>query len=86
MGPQMGWVVKSWRVDGQQIAAGREVADARAYLEALEQVGVETRRQVREQRRALRAPSPPEPAPRAPRRAVLRESPLTELFRATAQG
>jgi hypothetical protein len=87
MGSKMGWVVKSWRVDAQQIAAGREVADARAYLDALEQVGVETRRQVREHRRALRSADPqPAPVPRAPRRAVLRESPLTELFRATAQG
>jgi hypothetical protein len=80
----MGWVVKSWRVDAHELVrekAARELADACAYLDALEQVGVETRRQVREQRRELRAADPPRR-----RRAVLRESPLTELFRATAQG
>jgi hypothetical protein len=82
----MGWVVKSWRVDAQQIVreiATREVADASAYLDALEQVGIDTRRQVQEQRLALRADAP---ATRRPARAVLRESPLTELFRATTQG
>jgi hypothetical protein len=87
----MGWVVKSWRVDAQQIAqeaALREVADACAYLDVLEQMGVDTRHQVQQQRLALRAPAPAAPAPasRRPGRAVLRESPLTELFRATAQG
>jgi hypothetical protein len=86
--------------------AAREASDAIAYLEALEQFGIQTRLRVREQRRTLRAvPSPAAPpeAPPArphegeqrlrpkakgggrsrPGRATLRDSPLTELFRAT---
>ncbi len=77
-------------------AAERETADAAAYLEALETFGVLTRRLVRERRGELRsdpgAPAtPPEPvaAPEPRRitarrgRATMRESPLTDLFRAT---
>jgi hypothetical protein len=72
----MGWVVTSWRSEALERAA-REVADADAYLQALEQLGVETRERVREQRHTRR---PPPPAGVA----RLRESPLAELFRATA--
>jgi hypothetical protein len=106
----MGWVVKSWRSDALEMVrntAARETADARAYLQELEEMGLETRRLVHEQRQELRArrepPPPPRrverqpaapperarrepPPPRRLERAVLRESPLTELFRATAQG
>ncbi|MDX6345641.1 MAG: hypothetical protein QOF84_431 [Streptomyces sp.] len=75
--------------------AAREVADAIAYLEVLEQLGVQTRLAVERQRGLVRAePAPgPEPAaeaapvgpaPTRRRRATLHDSPLTELFRATA--
>jgi hypothetical protein len=77
-------------------AAARETADALAYLEVLERLGEETLRAVRAQRPRRAAPAqapvaPPEPPPEELRvkhgrrsRASLRESPLTELFRATA--
>jgi hypothetical protein len=102
----MGWVVKSWNTesaravvadaerDARRItrAAEREVADARAYLSALEQFGDATLAQVRERRSELRAAVPrvrpldPEPAPRPRRRrASMRDSPLTELFRTTTR-
>jgi hypothetical protein len=77
--------------------AARETADASAYLEALETFGVLTRRLVRERRAELRsgeadeAPAPAlEVAPAPPRitarrgRATMRDSPLADLFRATA--
>jgi hypothetical protein len=103
----MGWVVKSWNTeraravvadaerDARRVtrAAEREVADARAYLTALEQFGDTTLAQVREHRSELRAGAPrvrpldPEPAPRPRRqRASMRDSPLTELFRTTTRG
>lgn len=76
--------------------AARETTDATAYLEALETFGLLTRRLVRERRGALRAdpvapaqPPAPVAAPEPPRitarrgRATMRESPLTDLFRAT---
>ena len=92
----MGWVVKSWNAEAvDQIVtdtARRELADGIAYLEQLETFGVLTRRLVREKRAALRAPAPPPPpAPRITarrgggrRRATMRDSPLADLFRATA--
>ena len=74
-------------------AAARETADAIAYLEVLERLGQETLEAIRAQRRpaaADKAVSVPEPPPDEIRvkpgrraRASLRESPLTELFRAT---
>jgi hypothetical protein len=74
-------------------AAARETADALAYLEVLERLGEETLEAVRAQRRPPdeQPVAPPEPPPgrirvkhgRRPR-ASMRESPLTELFRATA--
>ena len=91
----MGWVVKSWNAEAVDRmvsdAARRELADGIAYLEELETFGVLTRRLVREKRAELPSPAPPPPAPvAAPRitarrgRATMRESPLAELFRATA--
>jgi hypothetical protein len=74
----MGWVVTSWRNEALERAA-REVADAEAYLRALEELGVQTRERVRVQRHTLRTPPP---APAGVSR--LRQSPLAELFRATA--
>jgi hypothetical protein len=78
-------------------AAARETADAVAYLEVLERLGRETLDVVRAQRGARATGpeeppvAPPEPPPEAirvkharARRASMRESPLTELFRATA--
>jgi hypothetical protein len=80
-------------------AAARETADAAAYLDVLEALAVDTRRQVAGERRRLREarpasgppptpPTPPEDPAREirvrPGRASLRESPLAELFRATA--
>jgi hypothetical protein len=75
-------------------AAAREVADAVAYLEILEQLGVQTRLAVERQRAQVRSqpPSPDPPAEPVPlpvpparrRRATLHDSPLTELFRATS--
>jgi hypothetical protein len=74
----MGWVVTSWRSEALERAA-REVADADAYLRALEDLGIETRERVRAQRLTVRpGPAPPAGVAR------LRESPLAELFRATA--
>jgi hypothetical protein len=93
----VGWVVKSWR--GETLAretlaaaehearrlrcdAVREYIDAAAYLEELERFGEQTLADVRGRRRLVR---PPEAAP-VPRRAraTMRNSPLGELFRATA--
>ena len=90
----MGWVVKSWNAEAVDRivsdSARRELADGIAYLEELETFGVLTRRLVREKRAALHTPPPPPVAPRpAPRitarrgRARMRDSPLSELFRAT---
>jgi len=77
-------------------AAGREAGDAAAYLRVLEDLGAELREDVRRRRRA---PAPlPLPLPVPPRRPVaepgerdagngrarLRDSPLSELFRASA--
>ena len=106
----MAWIVTSWRTEALAAAerearritrtATREVADADAYLAALEGFGVETRGEVRRRRLELRADGPGAATPattRAPAvpatpnrgarpgRARLRESPLTELFRATAE-
>jgi hypothetical protein len=94
----MAWIVTSWRSEALAAAerearrisrhATREVADADAYLEALERFGVETRGAVRQQRIRLRTDGPGATtagASRKPGRARLRESPLTELFRATAE-
>lgn len=88
----MGWVVKSWNAEAVDRIVGdtarRELADGIAYLEELETFGVLTRRLVREKRAELRTPAPPHP--RAPRitarrgRATMRDSPLAELFRASA--
>ena len=90
----MGWVVKSWNAEAVDRivsdTARRELADGIAYLEELETFGVLTRRLVREERGELRTPPPP--PLRAPRitarrgrgRATMRDSPLAELFRATA--
>ena len=94
----MAWKVTSWRSEALVAAdrearritrnATREVADAADYLAALEHFGVETRGEVRRRRLELRADDPGAAA-RAPRprhgRARLRESPLIELFRATAE-
>ncbi len=94
----MGWVVKSWKTeelaarvladaerDAQRLsrAAGREAADATAYLLALEEFGVKTREAVRRRRRAESRPSEAG-APARVGRATLHDSPLAELFRATA--
>jgi hypothetical protein len=98
-GVRMGWIVTSWRSDALAAAerearrvsrgAAREVADARAYLDALERFGADTRAEVRRQRVALRTDGAGAATPVASRRktarASLRESPLTELFRATAE-
>lgn len=101
----MAWKVTSWRNEALAAAerearritrtATREVADAEAYLAALEHFGVDTRGEVRRRRLELRAdgstprrgPRPAATTDRPPRpgRARLRESPLTELFRATAE-
>lgn len=62
-------------------AATREAADATAYLLALEELGVQTREAVRCRRRAESQPSD---APARVGRATLHDSPLAELFRATA--
>ena len=83
----MAWIVTSWRNEALTVAA-REVADADAYLAALERFGVDTRGEVRRQRLELRADGPGATTVRAarkPARARLRESPLSELFRATAE-
>jgi len=72
--------------------AARETADAAAHLDALEQVGEETLRMVRARRAGARPEArlvvAPEPltvrARRNPRRASLRESPLNDLLKATA--
>ena len=75
--------------------AAREAANAAAYLLVLEELGSDLREGLRRQRRA--APGHPEPLPvpakrpapaaceiKATRgRATLRDSPLTDLFRAT---
>ena len=102
----MAWIVTSWRSDALEAAerearrasrrAAREVADAGAYLDALERFGIDTRGDVRRQRVALRTDGPGAATPtrrattstRRPttstRRASLHESPLGELFRATS--
>jgi hypothetical protein len=90
----MGWVVKSWNAEAVDRivsdTARRELADGIAYLEELETFGVLTRRLVREKRAELRSAPEPEAPPAPPRitarrgRATMRDSPLTELFRATA--
>lgn len=75
------------------VAAEREARrlnrGAARELEALERLGVQTRAAVRRRRGELRA-TPPAAAPaRAAKpngRATLRDSPLAELFRATAAG
>jgi hypothetical protein len=77
-------------------AARREAADADAYLAELERFGHDTREQVAEHRRGLRAERPEHVAvvPEEPTgpisvrkgRATLRDSPLSELFRATDLG
>lgn len=92
----MGWIVTSWKTerlaalvmdeaerDARRLrrAAGREAADATAYLLALEEFGVETREAVRNRRRAE---SPPSDTAARVGRATLHDSPLAELFRATA--
>jgi hypothetical protein len=64
-------------------AAGREAADAAACLLALEEFGVQTREAVRRRRREESRPSEVA-APARVGRATLHESPLAELFRATA--
>jgi len=97
----MGWVVKSWRIDALTELVGaatvRELADAVAYLAALEAFGVQTRDQVAAQRRLLCPPRLVVPEARNPavvrvagrparrRRATLHDSPLPELFAAAAQ-
>jgi hypothetical protein len=104
----MAWVVTSWRHEALQAAerrarqlerrAAREIADADAYLTALERFGVDTRREVRRWRVALRtdgsgasvevretAPARPARPARRTDRARLRDSPLAELFRATGE-
>ena len=97
----MGWVVKSWRIEALTELVGaapaRELADADAYLAALEQLGLETRDQVARQRRRLRpervvAPAPPalvgsRDATRPLRRcrATLHDSPLPALFAAAGR-
>jgi hypothetical protein len=81
-------------------AAQREAADLWTYLGELERFGLETSRLVAERRGELRAteapqaarPAAPPVAPEEPAgpisvrkgRATLRDSPLSELFRATA--
>jgi hypothetical protein len=94
---RMPWKVTSWRGDAEREArratraAAREVADAGAYLDALERFGLDTRGEVRRQRVALRTDAAGAPvavregAARKPGRARLRDSPLRELFRATAE-
>ena len=81
----MGWVVKSWNpaaIDRLVGAAVREeLADGVAWLEELETFGVLTRRLVREKRAELRDPVGVITASRG--RARLRDSPVSELFRAT---
>jgi hypothetical protein len=73
-------------------SARREVADADAYLAELERFGRDTLAQVaahRGERGGRSALAPEEPAgPISVRkgRATLRDSPLSELFRATAPG
>ena len=78
-------------------AAARETADAIAYLDVLERLGRETLDAVRAQRADRDGPPAPPVSPEPPSeeirvtaarrtrpaRASLRESPLTELFRAT---
>lgn len=94
----MAWIVTSWRSEAFQTAerearlrsrrAAREVEDAEAYLAALERFGVDTRGEIRRQRVALRTDGPGATtagASRKPGRARLRDSPLSELFRATAE-
>jgi hypothetical protein len=89
--------VKSWR--GETLAremlaaaerdarrlrrdAARECADAGAYLEELERFGEQTLADVRRRRSPAR---PPEVAPTPRRkRATMHDSPLSDLFRATA--
>ena len=95
----MGWVVTSLKTerlaalvideaerDARRLrrAAGRETADAAAYLLALEEFGVETREAVRRRRRARPESQGDETATRRVGRATLHDSPLAELFRATA--
>ncbi|MEP6954398.1 MAG: hypothetical protein ABI950_10090 [Solirubrobacteraceae bacterium] len=93
----MGWVVKSWNAEAVDRivsdTARRELADGLAYLEELETFGVLTRRLVREKRAELRTATPeiepaaPPPVPRITARrarASMRDSPLADLFRATA--
>ena len=79
----MPWVVKEWRCvadaerDARRVrrAAAREVLDAEAHLTVIEDLAGELLA-------AMRARQAPAPG-RAGGRASLRESPLTELFRAT---
>jgi hypothetical protein len=76
--------------------ARREAADVDAYMAELERFGRDTREQVAAHRRGLRATQPERPAvvPEEPSgpisvrkgRATLRDSPLSELFRATEPG
>jgi hypothetical protein len=96
----MGWVVKSWKTeelvalvladaerDARQLGrvVGRELADAAAHLLALEEFGVQTREAVRSRRRHRPESRPSETgAPARAGRATLHDSPLAELFRATA--
>jgi hypothetical protein len=95
-GAAMAWKVTSWRNEALAAAerearrikrdAAREAADAEAYLSALERFGIDTRGEVRRRRLELRADGPGAATPTTvrPGRARLRDSPLTELFRATA--
>jgi hypothetical protein len=76
--------------------ARREAADVDAYMAELERFGRDTREQVAAHRAGLRSERPERPAllpdePAGPisvrkGRATLRESPLSELFRATEPG
>jgi hypothetical protein len=74
-------------------SARREAADVDAYMAELERFGRDTREQIAAHRRDVR-PERPAVAPDEPTgpisvrkgRATLRDSPLSELFRATESG
>jgi len=82
---RVAWVVKSWKVEALD-----------AHLEALERLGLETRAEVRDQRRRPKPEPAPEPVAARPRprsaarsrrpRASLRDSPLTVLMQSVRPG